>query len=223
LTELFVARLPVGDVDQLFNSKTATLNNYYRAKIIRYSHKRAKLRALIAALLLARVVKKYCQADFSQTIITENEYGKPAIVGLSDFHFNLSHSGEWVVCAIDNQPLGVDVQELCRNTDLDIAERFFSVREARDLRELPLSAQRDYFFTLWSLKESFIKAEGKGLSLALDSFEFRVAETIELTAKESLCDWQFRLYDLQIGYKLALCLPHRCFPAMSDWSELILE
>ena len=220
---LFVARLPEGDVDKLLLLKTGALNNYYRAKVRRYIHRRAKLRALTAALLLAKVVNKHCLINFSQTTITENEYGKPNIIGVADFHFNLSHSGEWVVCAIDNQPLGVDVQEICPKTDLDIAERFFSAREARDLRRLPQIAQRDYFFTLWSLKESFIKAEGKGLSLALDSFEFCVAEPIELMANESLVDWRFRLYDLQPDYKLALCLPHGHFPAMRDWSGLILE
>ena len=220
---LFVARLPDGDVDKLMQLKTGALNNYYRAKVMRYSHNRAKLRALTAALLLAKVVNEHCPINFSQTMITENEYGKPNIIGVADFHFSLSHSGEWVVCAIDDQPLGVDVQEICLKTDLDIAERFFSAREARDLLGLPQIDQRDYFFTLWSLKESFIKAEGKGLSIALDSFEFCVAEPIELKANESLCAWQFRLYDLQTGYKMALCLPHSRFPAMRDWSELILE
>jgi 4'-phosphopantetheinyl transferase len=221
LTELFVASLPGEDVDQLFFSKTGTLNDYYRAKVIRYSHKRAKLRALTAALLLARVVNEFCQIDFAQAKIAENEYGKPHIVGLPDFHFNLSHSGEWVVCAINPQPLGVDVQEVCRKTELDIAERFFSTSEAGDLRKLPQLQQRDYFFTLWALKESYIKAEGKGLSIALDSFEFRVNEQIEFLANDSTCGWQFRLYELQAGYKLALCLPHDRFPVLRDWSKRI--
>ena len=88
---------------------------------------------------------------------------------------------------------------------------------------MPEHRQRDCFFTLWALKESFIKAEGKGLSIALDSFAFDVTETIGLVARESAQDWRFRLYDLQAGYKLALCLEHDRFPALRDWSKLICE
>ena len=143
MTELFAARLPDIDTDQLLFLKSHTLNSYYRVKVMRYRHKQAKLRALTAALLLANVVNNYSQVNFAQAVITENEYGKPGIVGLPDFHFNLSHSGSWVVCAIDNKPLGVDVQEICQRTDLDIAERFFSPREASDLRLMPEHRQRD--------------------------------------------------------------------------------
>ncbi|MEI6286013.1 MAG: 4'-phosphopantetheinyl transferase superfamily protein [Bacillota bacterium] len=221
MTELFAARLPDVDTDQLLFLKSHTLNSYYRAKVMRYRHTQAKLRALTAALLLANVVNNYSQVNFTQAVITENEYGKPDIAGLPDFHFNLSHSGSWVVCAIDNSPLGVDVQEICQRTDLEIAERFFSAREASALRVIPEHRQRDLFFTLWALKESFIKAEGKGLSLALDSFAFDVAETIGLVANESTQDWRFRLYDLQADYKLALCLEHDRFPKLRDWSEKI--
>lgn len=223
MTGLFAACLPEGEVDSLFDETAGKLNIYYRNKVARYSHKRAKLRAWTAARLLGCVVNEYCGRDFASVEIVENEYGKPAIAGQPDFHFNLSHSGEWVVCAIDNCPLGVDLQEICIRTDLDIADRFFSCVEATDLRKkLPVS-QRDYFFTLWALKESFVKAEGKGLSIALNSFSFRVIDSIKFSATEKTCAWKFMLYNVCDGYKLALCLAHDRFPVLLDWSDKIMK
>ena len=103
--------------------------------------------------------------------------GKPEIAaGLPRIAFNLSHANGLVALAVaagnDAGPVGVDVEQATRNIGPGIARRYFAPEEVADLEALPEAQQRDRFFTLWSLKESYIKATGFGLSLPLDSFSF---------------------------------------------------
>ena len=128
-----------------------------------------------------------------------------------DFHFNISHSGDWVVLATGPSPLGIDVERI-KDIDLDIAKRFFSGREYDDLMLKPDEERFSYFFNLWTLKESYIKAVGKGLSLPLDSFSM-VMEDNRITIKTESDDNRFfRQYPVAAGYKLSICASGDSFP-----------
>lgn len=133
-------------------------------------------------------------------------YGKPHFPDPSLF-FNLSHSGGWIACGVNSVPIGVDVEQI-QEIDLKIAESFFAPIEVQDLFALPEEVRRDYFFTLWTLKESYIKAIGKGVSIPLDSFWFRVSADGEISfgSKDDQRDWKFCLYDFDTDYKLAVCV-----------------
>lgn len=68
-----------------------------------------------------------------------NQYGKPFLINYQNIHFNISHSGKWVVCATDVLPVGIDIEEI-KPTDLKIAESFFSPSEYTSLLEQPLDS-----------------------------------------------------------------------------------
>lgn len=59
-----------------------------------------------------------------QIVFQTEGNGKPVVRHIPSFHFNLSHSGDWVVCAIDDAPVGIDIEEI-KPIDLAIAKRFF--------------------------------------------------------------------------------------------------
>lgn len=121
-----------------------------------------KIRSLGAGLLLWHVLQKN---GIERCTIECNAYGKPFIRN-SDFQFNLSHSGNYAVCSYGNGESGIDV-ECYQSADLEIAERFFDQHEAQLVKD----HGEKMFVRLWSLKESYIKAEGKGLYIRLDSFQ----------------------------------------------------
>ncbi len=104
-----------------------------------------------------------------------NEYGKPRIEYPDcDLTFNISHTEGMVALALARGlDVGVDVEWLQRDGEtVSLADRFFSPAEAHDLRSLAAYRQRERFFDLWTLKESYIKAWGMGLSIPLDQFSF---------------------------------------------------
>jgi 4'-phosphopantetheinyl transferase len=103
------------------------------------------------------------------------ERGKPLLdmPGHAPLHFNLAHSGDLALVAVSRCcPVGVDVEEIRPMNDAqDIAARFFSQREARELDGLPFNQQREGFFNLWTRKEACLKATGEGLSEMLSQVE----------------------------------------------------
>jgi 4'-phosphopantetheinyl transferase len=84
-----------------------------------------------------------------------------------------------IICGvISSTEIGVDVENLHRNDDsiIDIADRYFSKTEVEALNQLPVNQKKSRFFDYWTLKESFIKVVGLGLSFPLDEFSFVIGE-----------------------------------------------
>lgn len=136
----------------------------------------------LAARALVRNTLSLYSSDVSpdQWRFSTNEHGKPHISApvARPLQFNLSHTSGMIVLAIArNGEVGVDVERQLRGEDslelAHMANRFFSPREARELCALPLQQQADRFYDLWTLKEAYVKACGRGLSMPLDRFGFR--------------------------------------------------
>jgi 4'-phosphopantetheinyl transferase len=85
--------------------------------------------------------------------------------------FSLSHTVGLAMCAVAvGRDVGVDVELLREPAPLDVAERFFARPEVLAVRALCGAEQADRFFTYWTVKESYLKARGPGLSLPMDKF-----------------------------------------------------
>ncbi|MEJ6950845.1 4'-phosphopantetheinyl transferase family protein [Natronospora cellulosivora (SeqCode)] len=162
-------------------------------------------RCLLGDILVRYAICKNLDIDNDLLKFSSNEYGKPFLLKPKDFYFNISHSGDWVVCAVGNKPLGVDV-ELIKTIDYNIAKRFFSKDEFNDLLKIDKEKRLEYFYKLWTLKESYIKAEGKGLSIPLNTFSFKIKkDDIKIFSQKELKPyffWQHKLYE---NYILSLC------------------
>lgn len=127
--------------------------------------------------------------------------------------FNLSHSGDYVLCSVDMEcdeetQVGCDI-ETVRETDLKVAKRFFCPSEYEAiLREDNIILQRDTFYRFWVLKESFMKATREGMALDLSDFEIRLASPPVLIRKPERFprNYYYREYGLP-GYpcKIAVC------------------
>jgi 4'-phosphopantetheinyl transferase len=96
------------------------------------------------------------------------KYGKPYIQGAEDFFFSASHSGKWVVTAYGSSQVGADV-EVIKSGSSSIAEGCFTQSE-QDYVFADDEGADERFIRLWTLKESYIKYLGTGLSTPLDSF-----------------------------------------------------
>jgi len=137
--------------------------------------------------------------------ISYGKNGKPYLKNHPKIHFNVSHSGGYVVCAVADVELGIDVERV-RDYNLRIAERYFSNSELADLLALEGDSRRDYFFTLWTIKESYLKALGHGLTKSLSSFTVS-GNNIGYSLKgESLAgEFSIATHSLPENYQLAVC------------------
>ncbi|MCL1790022.1 MAG: 4'-phosphopantetheinyl transferase superfamily protein [Peptococcaceae bacterium] len=98
-----------------------------------------------------------------------NAYGKPLFENDKHVHFNVSHSGKYIVCGIDDAPVGIDI-ECIQAANTDLARRFFAPAEIEYIVHAPAKDQAMRFYQIWTQKESYIKWQGMGLAKSLPSF-----------------------------------------------------
>ncbi len=197
-----------------------SLPPHKQEKIERFYHRADALRCMTAEILSRYMICRSLAIKNREIQINCNRYGKPQLAGDIGrfYHFNHSHSGQWVVGVLSDSPCGIDVEEI-READLDIAEHCFAKQEFQDLQAMPVELREEYFFDLWTLKESFVKACGLGLSLPLDSFAVRKRSSgITLLTKHEFQDFRFRQYPIDPAYKLSVCAGVSKFP---EYLELI--
>ncbi|HLR20039.1 MAG TPA: 4'-phosphopantetheinyl transferase superfamily protein [Staphylococcus sp.] len=186
------------DMQNKFLSKTSTEK---REKIERLYAENDKLLTLMGELLLYYVLIK----DYKLTpkIITfeKNKFGKPFLLNSQNLYFNLSHSHDWVACYVSDTPVGVDIEKID-----DIAhELFWDITHPKE--QASLINNQDNFFSIWCLKESFIKFKGQGLYLDIQKlcFDIRHTHHIKMTYNHQLFTDYFFLLDIIDNYKIALC------------------
>ncbi len=98
-----------------------------------------------------------------------NEWEKPFLVD-SDLHFNMTHSGDYVVLAVSDAPIGVDIEHKTRNYEA-IAKRCFHPLEYEDIMSLgEEEEQKMRFLEYWTMKEAYVKLVGTGMSIPFSSF-----------------------------------------------------
>jgi len=144
-----------------------------------YRFARDRHRALVTRAFLRTLLSHYRPAMQPQAWrFRTNAQGKPYIAEPdASIGFNLSHSGDVIVCALaHDRPVGVDIERISRVGDARcMADQFFTEPERHSVHAAGNAAARaQRFCELWTLKESFIKALGSGLSLPLDKFSFDI-------------------------------------------------
>lgn len=138
--------------------------------------------------------------------------GKPILINSQKNSFNISHSGEWVVCALcDSGKVGVDIEEI-KPIDYKIAQRFFAKKEYERLLKTYKGHQLQYFFSIWTLKESYIKAEGRGLSIPLNSFHFSFIEDkiVMYLGNKEMNQYNFSQPHINKNVTLSVCSESKC-------------
>ncbi len=155
----------------------------------------------------------------SKWIFSHNDLGKPQIHSSlcnKDLYFNLSRTNGMTLLAVAGvDHMGIDVENTTirePRSYLDIAERFFTPLETSKIKQGTDDEQIQHFFDYWTLKEAYIKAVGKGLSLGLDRFQFLLTpgKPIDIEFPEPAIDnannWQFHQETFDQRFRVAIAL-----------------
>jgi 4'-phosphopantetheinyl transferase len=140
-----------------------------RAVSFYFEHDRRCYLAAHAALRL--LIARYTGEAPGSVAIRKDSNGRP-MLEKSELHINLSHSGNSVLIALSSvAPIGVDVEEIRAIPELmAIARSHFSMTEVEAITRLAPSQRATAFLVIWTRKEAFVKAIGRGLSFPLRSF-----------------------------------------------------
>ena len=146
-------------------------------RVTRTKLKQNQLQSVSAGLLLEYVLKEQGMRSRELTFI-KNPDGKPSIAEYPKFHYNLSHSKDYVALVVDKHPVGIDIEGL-RIGYRKLVKRYFSFEEQMALQN---NWSDEIFTKLWTRKESYLKASGYGMRMPLDGFS-TLEEQVQLNEK----------------------------------------
>lgn len=189
--------------------KTEYLNRLSRhrcEKAMRIKRVAEQNRSIAAGILLETMLASklsLTREQIRELKYSRSEHGKPYLTEYAGVHFNLSHSGDMVACAIADAPVGIDIQkiELFKS---GVAKRFYSDMEQKCLEEVLSETEKTtLFYKIWAGKESYTKLLSTGLTIPLQEFSVDVVQK-KVTGKYP-CNLKFfseyQGYCLCVAYK----------------------
>lgn len=185
-----------------------------RAKWQRFVAQNARLQYLASRALVRTTLSRYAEVPENAWEFATNAYGRPYISHpweLRHIRFNLSNTTGLVVCAVTQDcDIGIDVESITRALDFDeLAPTVFAPAELADVRGCRAEERRERFLSYWTLKESYMKARGMGLSLPPDSFWFDLKGSSPFLHVVDRCAdgpkrWRFYQYVPTVEHRMAV-------------------
>ncbi len=196
VVKLYVADiLPLSD-DKLFAEYYKQMPVCRRKNIDSKKQNSDKLRSLAAGVLLNRVFLDNGY-NLSEVEIHFNQHNKP--YADVNFYFNISHSGDKVICAVCSEEIGCDIEKI-RDINESLIARCFTEKEQSFIND------ETKFFRLWTAKESLLKAIGTGITEKLKSFELCVENNKLLPIKYDNINYSFKELDILKDYAITICV-----------------
>ncbi|MDD2972632.1 MAG: 4'-phosphopantetheinyl transferase superfamily protein [Lachnospiraceae bacterium] len=216
MIRLYIASIEALLEESYFQQKLEEVSESRKRKILECKMQQDQVRSLGAGLLLQHAWIQYLaeqehamestieKQDISkeEMEINVDEFGKSHCMNRPDFCYNLSHSGDYVVCAQSDMEVGVDIQQV-KAVNLNIARRFFLPEEYQELQTEEQDQNR-VFCQMWTMKESYVKYTGRGMEQGLDTFRVNRTEG-KVTDLSSGKTVSTVLQDTIPGYEVAVC------------------
>lgn len=199
----------ISDVDSFDNVKhmIAYVSEARKNRIVRYLRDEDKIRSLAAELLLKHMLSVIYGTDVAGIRFGVNKFGKPYLIG-SELKFNISHSGDYVACAVGYTDMGIDVEEIGQE-ELPEVYSVFAPSEIEMINTLSQDMQADMFYRIWTLKESYVKKTGDGLHRSFDSFSFDLTGDRICLKDNEKADDENAFFNIKLDgrYWYSICFP----------------
>lgn len=175
MTKVFVADILI--IGEDLAAYYDRISQYRQNKIEKLKVIDHKKQSLLAELLLSEYLGRKPQYDIDANGMPTGE----------EVEFSFSHSGDLVLCAVSDAPVGADVEKV-RKINLDVAKKF-----AKDEYETIINSQNpeEEFFNTWVKKESFLKMKAEGIKGGLDTKIYK--------------GYTFTMCNDVAGYKICVC------------------
>lgn len=181
---------------RLYNYVYNSLPDYRKAKADKYRYEGGR-RESVAAFGLLTYALKTLGYSIDQMEYSTDSNGRPYFSDYPDINFSLSHSHGRVACAVSRDVIGCDVELIRDKDNSGVANRFFSENEKNYLNNIESQEQRKVeFCKIWTYKESYVKKDGRGLTIPLDSFsvindDYEFAGKVDYNMKNDSCFYSF--------------------------------
>lgn len=212
MIKTYIINIRQFEEETFFNETLQNISPYRRNKIALLKNESDKRRGLGASVALDKALRDYGlkERDMEYEL---GERGKPFLRHYPEIHFSISHSKDYAICSIGNEELGNDI-EWVRNGKENVAKRFFAAEELEWIEKAPDYGEKDRrLFQIWTIKESFLKATGFGISFPLKDFAAVITEDGKVLIRHAVNDKTYYIKeymipadsDTQPEYRIAVC------------------
>ncbi|SMC21813.1 4'-phosphopantetheinyl transferase [Clostridium acidisoli DSM 12555] len=188
--------------EEILNDLLNYVSEDKRLRLLRYRFLDDRKRGVVSDLLIRYIINRKLNYKIKDIIFKYNNFGKPYLFGSSEFQYNISHSGKYVVCATSNKAIGVDIENI-KPIDMSIIKHVFTKNEYNDFENA--EKKTETFYSIWTLKESFVKLIGSGLNIPLNSFCIDGIFNTNTYCKYKDETFYFKQYNIDPDYKLSIC------------------
>jgi 4'-phosphopantetheinyl transferase len=131
----------------------------------------------------------------------KGSYGKPYLADYPHIHYNITHANGIAACIVAKSECGIDAEKI-RPYRPNVVKRAFSSSEKEMIENSPESKRDMLFFRLWTLKESFVKTIGVGISYPMNTVEFSFSGDEIISSADG---YRFRQYIIDDRFVVAIC------------------
>ncbi len=180
------------------------LSTERQVKARNFRQEKDTIRTVLGEMLLRYALSQMTPRYMSEIPLrfTYNTYGKPLLPDQPDISFNISHSGDWIACAVSDSEIGIDIEEINLDIDLSIANHYFHKKEIELINAASASESYHNFFRFWTAKESYLKCIGKGLGEPLNNF---YVSDNNLILEDKITSYHIYFHSILKNYALSVC------------------
>ena len=168
--------------DEALEQCAARLSAERRERMERYRFPDDRKRCAAGPLLAEYTLRCLTGEEIGRIVFGKTKKGKPYLKWPEKWHFNISHSGDWVCCAAADIPVGIDVERVNR-VERGVLEMCLTPEERDALtvcvggtkQDDPSPEEAGQFIRIWTMKESYLKMTGEGLTRSMDTFYMKPA------------------------------------------------
>ncbi len=211
-----VIRVQISTELQWFEQHWQHLNDAEHARAGRLRVMADRRRFVVARSILRQLLGHWLGSSPARIAFATGPFGKPVLRDQpAALHFNLSHSGDWILIACDRRaPVGIDVEKIRPDmADMDPFRPVLATEEWTVLQGLPRQQRARAFAINWVRKEAYVKALGEGMSRSLDDICITTDRDgqprlgYDRVGEDSIDRWRFA--DIDIDDEHVGCLVYR--------------
>lgn len=163
-----------------------------------------KTRFIIYRSVLKFVLAAYTKLDLKNIVLDYYSNKKPYLASHPKLCFNISHSEDFAVIAISKNEVGIDIEYISENFDFtNLLSDVFTSNEISSIENA--DDKKHAFYTLWTRKEAFVKALGKGID---DDFKnipcLDGQHNLDAVLLNTTTNWQVSSFDVSKHYLSAI-------------------
>lgn len=215
IRDLAVFRVSLSDAAGWLTYLEPLLSPDERERAARYRRRDDQLRFSCTRALLRMLLGRFTNQPPGQLTFGRGFARKPELLDSVGWHFNVSHSSDWLLIAIGRGPVGIDLEWI--NPDFpfqDVSQLSFSPDEQQYIESC--SDLCGCFYQLWTRKEALVKATGKGMDDLFDRVPSLLGvHSVDSSVIGGAGCWQVISFGVADGYPAAIAHngPTRLIPS----------